>query len=303
VECRRPRRARRADRSRYSPGRGSGADDASGAWRPPPLEPDKKRAKDWLLLKSGEVLRGEIEYLREDKVQFDSDELEDLEIDWSDVIGFGSPRRNTYRFGNDVIVTGTAEMRAGAIRVDTGTEVREFPRSALYSMIEGELREIDYWSLRAGLGLTLRSGNSDQADLTARVEVKRETALTRTLASYETAYSQVESNDVTDNQRVIGYFAYFITTRTSLAAPIVELYRDRVRNVDLRTTVAAGVGYDLSIVRRWNGTSSAAPATSGPSSRRSRRLRRAPPKMARCCSGPASSSIRSPIWTGTPPTR
>ena len=219
--------------------------DASGAWRPPPFEPDKKRAKDWLLLKSGEVLRGEIEYLREDKVQFDSDELEDLAIDWSDVIGFGSPRRNTYRFGNAVIVTGTAEMRAGSIRVDTGTEIREFPRSALYSMIEGELREIDYWSLKAGLGLTFRSGNSDQTDLTARVEVKRETALTRTLASYESAFSEVESQEVTDNQRLTSYFAYFITTRTSLAAPIVELYRDRVRNVDLRTTVAAGVGYDV----------------------------------------------------------
>jgi Protein of unknown function, DUF481 len=219
--------------------------DASGAWRPPPLEPDKKRAKDWLLLKSGEVLRGEIEYIREDKVQFDSDELEDLEIDWSDVIGFGSPRRNTYRFGNDVIVTGTAEMRAGTIRIDTGNEIREFPRSGLYSMIEGELREIDYWSLKAGLGLTLRSGNSDQTDLTARVDLKRETALTRTLASYESAFSEVESEEVTDNQRLTSYFAYFITTRTSLAAPIVELYRDRVRNVDLRTTVAAGVGYDV----------------------------------------------------------
>jgi hypothetical protein len=219
--------------------------DPSGAWRPPPHEPDAKRAKDWLLLKSGEVLRGKIEYLREDKVQFDSDELEDLEIDWADVIGFGSPRRNTYRFGDEAIVTGTAEMRGGTIRVDTGSEIREFPRSAMYSMIEGELREIDYWSLKAALGLTWRSGNSDQTDLTARLEVKRETALTRLLASYESAYSQVESEQVTDNQRLISYFAYFITTRTSLAAPIVELYRDRVRNVDLRTTVAAGVGYDI----------------------------------------------------------
>jgi hypothetical protein len=219
--------------------------DLAGAWRPPPLAADPKRAKDWVLLKSNEVVRGEFEYMRDEKIQFDSDELEELEIDWSDVLGFGSPRRNTYRFGNDVIVTGTAEMRAGVIRVDTGTEIREFPRSQLYSMIEGELREIDYWSLKAGLGLTWRSGNSDQSDLTAHVEVKRETSLTRLLASYETAYSSVENDEVTNNTRVTGYFAYFVTTRTSLAAPIVELYRDHVRNVDLRTTVAAGAGYEL----------------------------------------------------------
>jgi hypothetical protein len=221
------------------------APDSTGAWRPPPREPDPKRAKDWLLLKSGEMLRGRIEYLRDEAVHFDSDELEDLKIDWDDVVGFGSPRQNTYRFGNANIVTGTAEMRGGVIRVDTGTEVLEFPKSALYSMIEGELREIDYWSLDAGLGLTWRSGNSDQADLTTRVDLKRETALTRLLGSYESAYSEVHGDEITNNQRLTGYFAYFVTTRTSLAAPIVELYRDRVRNVDLRTTVAAGVGYDL----------------------------------------------------------
>jgi hypothetical protein len=109
-------------------------------------------------LKSGELLRGEIEYIRDEKVYFDSDELEDLEIDWSDVTGFASPRNNTYRFGDDEIVTGTAEMRGGVIRIDTGAAIREFPRSTFYSMIEGELREIDYWSLKAALGLTWRSG-------------------------------------------------------------------------------------------------------------------------------------------------
>ncbi len=219
--------------------------DSSGTGQPPAHEPDPKRARDWLLLTSGELLRGRIEYIRDEEVHFDSDELEDLELDWSDVAGFASPRHNTFRFGNETIVTGTAAMRGGVIRVDTSAGVREFPRNELYSMIEGELRELDYWSLDAGLGLTWRSGNSDQADMTARLDVKRETALTRLVAAYESAYSEVESDDVTDNQRLTSYFAYFVTTRASLAAPIVELYRDRVRNVDLRTTVAAGVGYDV----------------------------------------------------------
>jgi hypothetical protein len=142
--------------------------DRAGAWRPPPLAADPKRAKDWVLLKSNEMVRGEFEYMRDEKIQFDSDELDELEIDWSDVLGFGSPRRNTYRFGDDAIVTGTAEMRAGVIRVDTGTEVREFPSNQLYSVIKGELREIDYWSLKAGLGLTWRSGTSPISPRTSR---------------------------------------------------------------------------------------------------------------------------------------
>jgi hypothetical protein len=219
--------------------------DLSDAWRPPAPAADRKRAKDWVLLKSGELLYGTIEHIRDEEVYFDSDELEDLEIDWSDVAGFGSPRLNTYRFGDDAIVTGTAGMRGGVIRVDTGTEIREFSRAELYSMIEGETSELNYWSLDAGAGLTWRSGNADQTDFSSRAKLERETALTRGFVAWESAYSVVEDDEVTNNRRITGIFAYYLTTRFFLAAPIGELYTDRVRNIDLRATIAAGAGYDI----------------------------------------------------------
>src|SRR5262245_55257951 len=46
-----------------------------GSWRPPARAPDPKHAKDWVLLKSGELLRGEIEHIRDEEMYFDSDEL------------------------------------------------------------------------------------------------------------------------------------------------------------------------------------------------------------------------------------
>jgi hypothetical protein len=214
-------------------------------WRPPVRDPSVKKPKDWIVLKSGEMIRGEIEHIRDEEVYFDSDELDDLEIDWDDMTGFVSPRINTYRFGDDTIVTGTAAMHGGVIRVDTGTEVREFPAKDLYSMIEGELREINYWSLDASLGLTLRSGNSDQTDFTSSAKLQRETPLTRGRVSYETSYSATEGNDITNNRRLSGLFAYYVTTKFYVAAPIGEVYTDKVRNIDLRGTIAAGVGYDV----------------------------------------------------------
>lgn len=219
--------------------------DPSAAWRPPVHDPTAKRERDWLLLSSGELLEGEIEYIRDEKVHFDSDELEDLDIDWDDVAGFGSPRLNTYRLGDEIIVTGTAGMRGGVIRIDTGTQILEFARGDLFSMIEGEQRELNYWSLKGALGLLLRSGNSDQTDLSTRVQLKRETPLTRATLLYESAYSTVENEDITDNARVAGLFGYNVTTRGFLVAPFGELYRDRIRNVDLRGTVGAGAGYDF----------------------------------------------------------
>ena len=84
-----------------------------GDWRPPAHETDPKRAKDWVLFKSGELVRGRIKQIRDEKVYFDSDQFEDIDLDWSDVAAFGSPKFDTYRFGDETIVTGTAEMRGG----------------------------------------------------------------------------------------------------------------------------------------------------------------------------------------------
>jgi hypothetical protein len=217
-----------------------------GPWRPPLYAPVDE---DWLQLTSGEWVRGTIEQIRADHVYFDSDELDDLVIDWSDVAELRSAKRNTYRFSrdgrDDVIVTGSAGMREGVIRIDTGSEVREFPSDALLAMIEGELREINYWSLDAGLGVTARSGNSDQLDTSIRVKLERDTPLTRGTLLYEAAYSVVESDQVTNNQRLYGEFAYYVSKRLFALLPTAEAYRDRLQNIELRTTVGVGIGYEL----------------------------------------------------------
>lgn len=235
-----------------APAIGSIPSETPGSWAPPKYDPNAKHPKDWLLLKSGELVFGTIESIRDEEVYFDSDELDDLEVDWDDITAFGSPKLNTYRFGDDTIVTGTAGMRGGVIRIETATrkEILEFPRGQLFSMIEGEPREINYWSLDATIGLTLRSGNADQTDLGTRVKLERETPLTRGILGYEGAYSVVEGDEVTNNRRVTGLFAYYLTTRFFLAAPIGELYGDRVRNVDLRATIGGGAGYDVVERRR-----------------------------------------------------
>ena len=46
---------------------------------------DVKDGKDWLRLTSGEWLRGKIEYLDRQTLVFDSEELDELKLDWDDV--------------------------------------------------------------------------------------------------------------------------------------------------------------------------------------------------------------------------
>jgi putative salt-induced outer membrane protein YdiY len=136
-------------------------------------------------------------------------------------------------------------MHGGVIRVDTGTEIVEFPRDALFSMIEGEPRELNYWSLDIDVGLTLRSGNSDQSDLTTEFEIDRESPLTKLILKFQSAYSVVEDEEITDNQRFAGLFEVYVSQRVFLLAPLAEAYRDRIQNIDLRSTLGGGVGYDL----------------------------------------------------------
>ena len=226
---------------------GAGAEEPAptAPWRPPPFEPGKKKVKDWLLLNSGELIRGQIEYILDEEVHFDSDELDDLDIDWDDIAGFHSPRFNTYRFNDRDIVSGTAAMHGGVIRVDTGTEIVEFSRDALFSMIEGERSELNYWSLDIDVGMTLRSGNSDQSDLSTDIEIERESPLTTGIIAYQNAYSVVDGEDITNNHRLAGLFQIYVTKRTFLLAPIAEAYRDRIQNIDIRATLGGGVGYDV----------------------------------------------------------
>ncbi len=51
-------------------------------WEPP--EPDPTDF-DWIRLTNGEWLKGDIKSLREDKLEFDSDEMGVLTFDWGDI--------------------------------------------------------------------------------------------------------------------------------------------------------------------------------------------------------------------------
>ena len=219
----------------------------TGPWRPPPFVEGEK---DWLQLTSGEWLHGEIERIHDETVYFDSIELDDLEVDWEDIASLRSPRRNTYRFARDEIVTGTAGMNDGVIRIDTGEEIVEFKKDDLFGAIEGDMREINYWSLEVGVSMSLRAGNSSQTDADLSLEVKRETPLTEFNVSYQSAYGVVESDEVTNNQRVTGLFAYYLSRRVFVNIPTVELFRDRLQNIDLRSTAGVGIGYDVFDAKR-----------------------------------------------------
>lgn len=221
--------------------------DAAGTGAPPARNPTQL---DVLELNTGERVRGTIDRVSDGKIYFDSEEFDDIEIDWPKVSKLVSTRMHTYRAQRvgtreDDIVTGTASLVDGVLRVDTGEEIHQFTQKELISMIAGGLEEGDFWSAGLSFGLTARTGNSKQSDLTLAADLKRETALTRADLAYRGGFSSVNGNKTANNHRGTFQFDTYLTRRLYIVLPTAEVFSDKFQNVGLRATAGGGVGYDL----------------------------------------------------------
>src|SRR6188508_167603 len=217
--------------------------------QPPDLaEPPELGATgmDWVKLTSGEWLAGEIKGMRDVELQFDSDKLDLIKLDWSDVAGLRSTAVRTYRFDQLGVFTGTAVMQDGQIAVRTADgQVRSFPRESLLLIIEGQGSEWDYWSAEASLGFVLRSGNSDQQDFNAHAHVRRQTPTLRSDFNYTGNFGEVEDVRNVDNHNVNVNVDRLITKGFFITLGSLNWVRDPFQNIDSRTTIGAGLGYDI----------------------------------------------------------
>jgi hypothetical protein len=200
---------------------------------------------DWIRLKSGEWLKGEINYMRDEDLQFDSDELDDLTLDWDDIRYLKSPRQNFYRFDDDTVVNGPAVIDEKLVRVSVDGERMEFPRKSLVAIVPNAERERDRWSGKVSVGATARAGNTDQFDLSASMWVRRDTPRTRLSADYLGDYSLVSEIETANSHRANVQYSLY-RTRNFYVTPIgIEIYADPFSNISIRVTPGVGVGYHV----------------------------------------------------------
>ena len=211
-----------------------------GGWQPPPPMPDDF---DWVQLVSGEWLKGEIIVLYEEELEFDSEELDGLTIELGDIAVIRSARVLTWTFTDRRVVTGTAAMQKGIVRVrDSSGNVHEFPSLELLKVIEGDMSEINFWSMKASLGSTIRSGNTNQTDLNTAVKIRREATSSRIDLDYNGNYSEVDTAQTVNNTRIAAGWNIIITRGFFVSPLIGEIYADEFQNIDVRGTIGAGLG-------------------------------------------------------------
>lgn len=200
---------------------------------------------DWIQLTSGEWLKGELIALYDGSLEFDSDKLDTLTLDWDDVrqVRTGGVVQVRFRDRAEPVI-GRLLVDGDAIRV-VGDADQAFARAALLSITAGEAREANYWSGNVVLGLNLRRGNSEQVEANTVASARRRTVDTRVGLDYVANYNVTDDLTVTNNQRVNAGVDWFVTDRLFVRPAVVEYYRDPFQNFAHRWTLGAAVGYQL----------------------------------------------------------
>ena len=205
---------------------------------------------DWVQLTSGEWLKGEIKSMYNKSLEFDSDKLDLLFIDWEDVKYLKSYRPSEINIEDNEPLTGSLQISGDKVTITDGENVQEFDRFDLISLTPSGKREADLWALKFTLGLNLRSGNTEQLDYNSKFNAKRRTAKSRFLLDYIGNISKTGNEDgvltETINNNRINTSLNVYATRYFFYTPIfAEYYRDPFQNIDQRITAGIGLGYTI----------------------------------------------------------
>ena len=227
---------------------------AADEWRPPP--PDGKDGFDWIELKSGEWLKGKIKSLQDEKLEFDSEEMDVHTFDWKDIRTVRSPRLNSVRIENVKPVEGSLLVTTNEVQVMGADGTNTYPRAELLAIAPTGNREVDKWSANVSAGVSFRAGNTREVEVNTQATVQRRTPDTRLSLEYFGNYGKINGNETEQNHNFVGQFDYFLSRRLYARLPDIQYFRDPLQNIDHRLTVGGGVGYDLVKTARteWNAT-------------------------------------------------
>ena len=217
---------------------------ASNEWIPSAVK------YDWVQLSSNEWLKGEIKGMYKDSLEFDSDKLDLLNIDWEDVKILRSHRVNNINIEGIGATSGILEVTDDGAEVINDYENQTYSRSDIISFAPGGKKERDLWAIKATLSFDIRQGNTDQVDYTSRVNIKRRGSTSRFLMDYIGNISRTNGGDgslveTINNHRLNASYDYYKTRYFFYTPVFVEFYRDPFTNIDLKTTLGAGLGYTI----------------------------------------------------------
>ena len=210
------------------------------SWMPPGVGHD---GSDWVQLKSGEWLKGDLKYIQNKEVEFDSDELDQQTLKLKDVSKVYTAHRVFTQFENQQPVYGTVVISNDLVMV-SGAEPLSLHRDLLMGITpSGGRTGIRNWSGEFNFGLSLQSGNNEQTAVSTSAELARRTPNTTLLFDYLGNYSQVNNVQSANNERVNVNYDIRLNHDWFVRPVQLEYYQDTLANISYRLTGGVGAGY------------------------------------------------------------
>lgn len=212
-------------------------------WTPPP--PTGNDGFDWIELKSGEWLKGRIKSLRQEDLEFDSEELDVQVWDWEKIRTLRSPRRLKIRLVDNSVIDGALLVTMTEIQIVSDSDTLTLPRAQLMAIAPGGRRMRDKWSADVSVGISSSEGNTREFNGNAQLMLKREVSFSRQRIEYQGNYGELNGVVSTENHRWSVESDLFFGQRFFIRVPDLEYFRDPQQNLNYRITLGGSVGYDL----------------------------------------------------------
>ena len=209
------------------------------AWWPPGIGHDKS---DWIQLKSGEWLKGELKYIQKKEVEFDSDELDEMTLKLKDVKKVYIARPMVTKFYGQEPIQGMVVISNDLVFV-SGNESLKTHRDDLTGITPGGASERTYWSGYLNFSASLQSGNTKQNTMTTMAELARRTPDTKLLIDYLGNYGEVNGVQSVNNDRMNLAHDIRFNRDWFFRAAQLEYYKDPLANISSRWTGGVGLGY------------------------------------------------------------
>lgn len=200
--------------------------------------------EDWLWLKSGEFLIGNIEDLYDEKLAFDSDDLGYLKIKWSDISRINSRQLFTVRAIDGRIITGTITLEDGMLIISNNRQ-HKIPQDELMTLIAGLETGGNIWQGKITFGANLSSGNTNKLEYNTNAELSRHTTTSRIKTSYSAIIGVTDNVQTDENHRFLMTYDVYSDKDLFFRPLDLSLYRDPLQNVNSRINVGMGIGYQF----------------------------------------------------------
>ncbi len=225
------------------------AEDDKSKWQKP--TPVFKQDFDWIKLTSDEWLKGDIVSMYDEKLEFDSDELDMQTIDLEDVAELRSKAWQSIRMFDGTIAEGYLVLKDGQLSLVKNGVTTNYEFRNLLSIASSGKNERDLWDGYVNLGINLREGNTAQFDYTFSAGMQRRSSSSRFKADYTSDYSSYEDQDTeastvtADRERLTSSYDWFFNPKIYFRAADFEYMADDFLNIDYRVHYGIALGYHI----------------------------------------------------------